>query len=321
MMEETITGVSSQARMMGKCLINGNWVPAISGETLDVINPANGQLAGVVPLMGETETRSAIEAAGNAFVSWSKQTAVTRADVLMRWYHLMLENADQLAGLLTLEQGKPLAEARGEVGYAASFLRFYAEETRRVYGEIIPSPDNKSRIVVLKQPIGVVACITPWNFPAAMITRKAAPAIAAGCTVVMKPSELTPLSAIAIALLAQEAGLPDGVLNILTGNAPEIGGEMCANPIVRKMSFTGSTQVGRLLSAQCAPTVKKMALELGGNAPFIVFEDATLMPPSPGQFSANIAIRGKPAFAPTGFSFTRMFMTCLRKNLPMKCGN
>lgn len=259
-----------------KGLIDGRWVDADDGRTLPVHNPANDERIGAVPLMGAEETRRAIAAANAAFPAWSGKLAKERADILLNWCRLMLERADQLAHLLTLEQGKPLAEARGEIAYAASFLRFYAEEARRVYGEIIPQPRPDLRIMVLKQPIGVVACITPWNFPAAMITRKAAPALAAGCTVVMKPAEATPLSALAIAALADEAGVPAGVLNVVTGEPAPIGSELCANPMVRKMSFTGSTATGRLLAAQCAPTIKNMGLELGGNAPFIVVEDADL---------------------------------------------
>ncbi|WP_086821632.1 NAD-dependent succinate-semialdehyde dehydrogenase [Allokutzneria sp. NRRL B-24872] len=257
-------------------LVDGVWTAADDGAEFEVTNPATGDVLARVPDMGARETSAAIEAAERAQRLWAARTAGERAEVLFRWRDLVLEHQDALARLLTLEQGKPVAEARGEIGYAASFLRFYGEEARRIRGETIPSASADTRIVVLRQPIGVAACITPWNFPAAMITRKAAPAIAAGCAVVMKPAELTPLSALALAALAEQAGMPAGVLNIVTGQPQAIGAELCASPAVRALSFTGSTDVGRLLSAQCAPTVKKLSLELGGNAPFIVFDDADL---------------------------------------------
>lgn len=267
---------ASQTLIRDRALVNGLWVTAESGRTLDVRNPADGSLVGQVPSMGGDETRSAIAAAHHAFPGWRKRTAKDRADILFKWYELVLANSDELARILSSEQGKPLGEAKGEIAYSASFIRFYAEEARRVYGETIPAPRADSRIIVLKQPIGVVACITPWNFPSAMITRKSAPALAAGCTVVLKPAEATPLSALAIADLAQRAGVPAGVLNIVTGEPVPIGAELCSNPLVRKLSFTGSTRVGKLLAAACTGTVKKLALELGGNAPFIVFNDADL---------------------------------------------
>ncbi len=257
------------------CLIGGEWMTA--GTTrLDVSNPASGELVGRVPNFGAAETRRAIEAAQAAFIPWRSKTAAERARILKRWFELMMENQEDLAQLMTAEQGKPLAEARGEIAYAASFIEWFAEEARRVYGEVIPSPLPDRRLVVIKQPVGVCAAITPWNFPAAMITRKAAPALAAGCTMVVKPAEQTPLSALALAWLGQQAGIPPGVLNIVTGDPVPIGGELTSNPKVLKLSFTGSTEIGRLLMAQCAPTIKKMSLELGGNAPFIVFEDADL---------------------------------------------
>lgn len=257
------------------CLIGGDWVKA-PGFTLDVRNPANGELVGRVPNFGAAETRRAIDAAHAAFLPWRSKTAAERARILRRWFELMMENQEDLAQLMTAEQGKPLAEARGEIAYAASFIEWFAEEARRVYGEVIPSPLPDRRLVVIKQPVGVCAAITPWNFPAAMITRKAAPALAAGCTMVVKPAEQTPLSALALAWLGQQAGIPPGVLNIVTGDPVPIGGELTSNSKVLKLSFTGSTEIGRLLMAQCAPTIKKMSLELGGNAPFIVFEDADL---------------------------------------------
>ncbi len=257
------------------CLIGGEWIPA-TGARLEVRNPANGEPVGAVPSFGAAETRRAIDAAEAAFGPWKARTAAERAKILRRWFELMMENQEDLAQLMTAEQGKPLAEARGEIAYAASFIEWFAEEARRVYGEVIPSPLPDRRLIVIKQPVGVCAAITPWNFPAAMITRKAAPALAAGCTMVVKPAEQTPLTALALAWLGQQAGIPPGVLNVITGEPVAIGGELTANPKVLKLSFTGSTEVGRLLMAQCAPTIKKMSLELGGNAPFIVFDDADL---------------------------------------------
>ena len=256
--------------------LDGAWVEARAGAAIDVDNPATGEVIGVVPKLGAAETRTAVAAAAHAFPDWRRKTAKERAAVMRRWFDLMMANQEDLARLMTLEQGKPLAESRGEVAYAASFLEWFGEEAKRVYGDTIPSPMRDKRIVVIKQPVGVVACITPWNFPLAMITRKAGPAIAAGCTVVLKPASQTPFSALALAELAERAGLPKGVLNIVTGPAEAIGGELTSNPDVRKLSFTGSTAVGKLLMAQCAGTVKKISLELGGNTPFIVFDDADL---------------------------------------------
>ena len=258
------------------CYVDGAWMQAASGRTLDVDNPATCQAIGRVPSLNAAETRRAIEAANAAFPVWSKKTAKERAAILRRWFDLVMENQDDLARLMTIEQGKPLAESRGEVVYAATFLEWFGEEAKRVYGDTIPQHQPDKRIVVIKQPVGVVACITPWNFPLAMITRKAGPAIAAGCTVVLKPAEQTPFSALALAELAERAGVPKGVFNVITGDPKEIGAELTSNPIVRKFSFTGSTEVGKLLMAQCAETVKKISLELGGNAPFIVFDDADL---------------------------------------------
>ena len=254
-----------------QCLIDGKWVG--EGET-PITNPANDEQIALVPNMGADEANQAIAAAQKAFGTWSKTLAKERSAILRRWYDLMIANADELGALLTREQGKPLAEAKGEILYAASFIEYYAEEAKRIYGETIPSPFADGRIVVIRQPIGVVAAITPWNFPAAMITRKVAPAFAAGCTAVVKPAPDTPLTAFAVAALAQEAGLPDGVLNVISGDAVAIGGAMCSSPDVRAMTFTGSTPVGKILIKQCADTVKQMGLELGGNAPFIVFDDA-----------------------------------------------
>jgi succinate-semialdehyde dehydrogenase/glutarate-semialdehyde dehydrogenase len=259
-----------------KAFLAGTWEDADNGATFEVRNPATGGVLAQVPKMGADETRRAIEAANAAWPAWRAQTAKTRAAILRKWYELMLAHADDLAAIMTAEQGKPLAEAKGEIQYAASFLEWFGEEAKRVYGDTIPSPAADRRIVVVKEPVGVCAAITPWNFPAAMITRKVGPALAAGCPIVVKPAEATPLSALALAALAERAGVPAGVFSVVTGEPKAIGAEMTSNPIVRKLSFTGSTGVGRLLMSQCAPTVKKLSLELGGNAPFIVFDDADL---------------------------------------------
>jgi succinate-semialdehyde dehydrogenase/glutarate-semialdehyde dehydrogenase len=257
-------------------LVNGRWREAGSGKALDVMDPATGAVIGRVPDLSGEETCSAIAAAERAFQQWRKLPHGERASALERWFTLMETHADDLALILTVEQGKPLAEAKGEIAYGASFMKWFAEEARRIDGSVIPSPTPDRRIVTLKEPVGVSAIITPWNFPIAMITRKVAPALAAGCTVVIKPSELTPFSALALGVLAERAGIPAGVVNIVTGLPAEIGGELTQNPTVRKVSFTGSTRVGSLLMAQSAATVKRLSLELGGNAPFIVFDDADL---------------------------------------------
>ena len=259
-----------------QALIGGRWCDAESGATIEVNNPATGEILGTVPRMGANETWRAIEAAKDAFADWGRRPAKERSDLMRRWYDLIMANVDDLGALMTAEQGKPLAEAKGEVAYAASFIEWFAEEAKRVYGDTIPSPWQDRRLVVIKQPIGVCAAITPWNFPAAMIARKAGPALASGCTMVSKPAESTPYSALALAVLAERAGIPAGVLNVLTGEPKEIGGEMTSNPDVRKITFTGSTEVGRLLMKQSADTIKKLSLELGGNAPFLVFDDADL---------------------------------------------
>ncbi|OAN46719.1 succinate-semialdehyde dehydrogenase (NADP(+)) [Paramagnetospirillum marisnigri] len=257
--------------------VNGAWTGAASGASFDVTNPATGEVLASVPDMGAAETRAAIEAANAAWPAWRAKTAKERCNLLRAWYNLIMANQEDLAVLLTAEQGKPLAEARGEIAYGAAFIEWFAEEAKRVYGDTIPGHGPDKRIIVLKEPIGVVAAITPWNFPNAMITRKCAPALAVGCPVVIKPAEDTPLSALALAELAERAGIPKGVINIVTAaHGAGIGGELTANPLVRKLSFTGSTEVGKLLMAQCAKTVKKVSLELGGNAPFIVFDDADL---------------------------------------------
>ncbi|MFB5082379.1 NADP-dependent succinate-semialdehyde dehydrogenase [Raoultella sp. C349492] len=259
-----------------QAFIDGQWRDALSGEVITVTNPANDQRLGSVPKMGADETHEAIDAANRALPAWRALTAKERATILRRWFDLIMANQDDLARLMTLEQGKPLAEARGEISYAASFIEWFAEEGKRVYGDTIPGHQADKRLIVIKQPIGVTAAITPWNFPAAMITRKAGPALAAGCTMVLKPASQTPFSALALAELAQRAGIPDGVFSVVTGSAGAVGNALTSNPLVRKLSFTGSTEIGRQLMAQCAQDIKKVSLELGGNAPFIVFDDADL---------------------------------------------
>jgi len=271
--------LSNPSLLKSKAFIGGQWVAASNGKTLDVTNPADGSFLTSVPDMGAEETLQAIDLANKVFDNWKSRTAKERANILRRWYELILASQEDLALLMSAEQGKPLAEARGEVVYGASFIEWFAEEAKRIYGDTIPAHGTDKRIVTIKQPIGVVAAITPWNFPIAMITRKVGPALAAGCPVVIKPAEDTPLSALAICALAQEAGLPDGLLNVVTcskTNAPSVGTALMESPLIRKVSFTGSTPVGKLLMKQAADTVKKVSLELGGNAPFIVFDDADL---------------------------------------------
>ncbi|HTZ78496.1 MAG TPA: NADP-dependent succinate-semialdehyde dehydrogenase [Stellaceae bacterium] len=259
-----------------QCYIDGKWVDADRRGTISVNNPADNSILGTVPKMGADETHRAIDAAERALPAWRAKTAKERSAILRKWFELMMANQEDLAQLMTAEQGKPLTESRGEIAYAAGFIEWFAEEGKRVYGDTIPAHGTDKRIVVLKQPIGVCVAITPWNFPSAMITRKAGPALAAGCTMVLKPASQTPFSALALCELAERAGVPKGVFSCVTGSATEIGGEMTSNPIVRKLSFTGSTEIGKVLMAQCAGTVKKLSLELGGNAPFIVFNDADL---------------------------------------------
>jgi succinate-semialdehyde dehydrogenase / glutarate-semialdehyde dehydrogenase len=273
---DTLPQLINPRLLRNQCYINGKWLDEKNGKTFAVHNPATGVQIGTVPDMGATETREAILAARDAQILWRAKTAKERAAILRRWYDLMMKNQEDLAKILTAEQGKPLTEARGEIAYGASFIEWFAEEGKRIYGDTIPQHAADKRIIVIKQPIGVCAAITPWNFPNAMITRKAGPALAAGCAMVLKPAEQTPFSALAMAVLAEEAGIPAGLFSVITGDAPSIGGEMTSNPIVTKMTFTGSTEVGRLLMKQSSGTVKKMALELGGNAPFVVFDDADL---------------------------------------------
>ncbi len=284
-----MTGINIKDPSLLKQLayIDGQWVGADNGETLPVNDPATGEVIAQVPNLGAAETERAIASAEIAQKSWAARTGKERAVILRRWFDLMIANTDDLAYLMTREQGKPLAEARGEIAYAASFIEWFAEEAKRVDGEVLASPAADKRLVTLRQPVGVCAAITPWNFPAAMITRKVAPALAAGCAIVIKPSELTPLSAFALAELGARAGIPAGVVQVLTGHSKPIGGALTSSPIVRKLSFTGSTEVGRLLMAQCAPTIKRLSLELGGNAPFIVFDDADVDAAVEGAIAAK----------------------------------
>ncbi|MFT7178335.1 MAG: succinate-semialdehyde dehydrogenase/glutarate-semialdehyde dehydrogenase [Oceanospirillaceae bacterium] len=268
--------LTNPALFRQQAYINGVWLDADSSATIEVTNPANGEVVGHVPDMNAVEAARAIEAARVAMISWRKFTAKQRAVILRRWFDLIMANQDDLGKIMTLEQGKPLAEAKGEIAYAASFIEWFAEEGKRTYGDVIPTHKADARIIVTKEPIGVVAAITPWNFPAAMITRKCGPALAAGCGFVVRPASETPFSALALAVLAEEAGIPAGVFNVITGQSRPIGAELTSNPTVRKLSFTGSTPVGKLLMQQCATTLKKVSLELGGNAPFIVFDDADL---------------------------------------------
>ncbi|EEW1531292.1 NAD-dependent succinate-semialdehyde dehydrogenase [Escherichia coli] len=298
-----------------QALINGEWLDANNGEVIDVTNPANGDKLGSVPKMGADETRAAIDAANRALPAWRALTAKERANILRNWFNLLMEHQDDLARLMTLEQGKPLAEAKGEISYAASFIEWFAEEGKRIYGDTIPGHQADKRLIVIKQPIGVTAAITPWNFPAAMITRKAGPALAAGCTMVLKPASQTPFSALALAELAIRAGIPAGVFNVVTGSAGAVGNELTSNPLVRKLSFTGSagavgneltsnplvrklsftgsTEIGRQLMEQCAKDIKKVSLELGGNAPFIVFDDADLDKAVEGALSSKFRNAGQ----------------------------
>jgi succinate-semialdehyde dehydrogenase/glutarate-semialdehyde dehydrogenase len=268
--------ISDQALLHTQAYINGQWVDADSGEKLAVTNPVNGEVIAHVAKCSTAETRRAIEAADNALPAWRQKTAKERAGYLRKWFNLMMEAQEDLAIILTTEQGKPLAEARGEIAYGASYIEWFAEEGKRVYGDTMPAPSNDKRVVCIRQPVGVVACITPWNFPNAMLTRKIGPALAAGCTVVCKPANATPLSAYAFVELAERAGIPAGVINVVTGETTAIGSELTSNPTVRKLTFTGSTPVGKQLMAECAQTVKRTSMELGGNAPFIVFDDADI---------------------------------------------
>jgi succinate-semialdehyde dehydrogenase/glutarate-semialdehyde dehydrogenase len=274
-------------------LIGGQWVDATAENCIDVTNPATGEIIGRIPNLGAAETRQAIEEAQNAQIAWAGRTAKERSALLRKWFDLIIENKDDLGRILTLEQGKPLSEAVGEIAYGASFIEWFAEEARRVYGDLVPGHQPDKRIIVMKQPIGVVAAITPWNFPNAMITRKAGPALAAGCAIVLKPASQTPFSAIALAVLAERAGIPASLFSVVTGSARQIGAEMTSNPIVRKLTFTGSTEIGAELYRQCASTIKKLGLELGGNAPFIVFDDADLDAAVEGALIAKFRNNGQ----------------------------
>ena len=276
LIQETLVELNRPNLFKQQSYINGAWVNADSNDVVAITNPANAKVIGTVPFLKEIETRKAITAAHAAWIPWRELAAKDRAQILRRWYNLILEHQSDLAMIMTLEQGKPYNEAMGEIAYAASFVEWFSEESKRIYGDTIPATSTDKRIVVIKQSIGVVAAITPWNFPTAMITRKCAPALAAGCPVVIKPAPDTPFSALALAVLAEEAGIPPGVINVVTGDAEAIGRELTSNPVVRKLTFTGSTKVGKILMRQCADTVKKFSMELGGNAPFIVFQDADL---------------------------------------------
>jgi succinate-semialdehyde dehydrogenase/glutarate-semialdehyde dehydrogenase len=285
--------LKDQTLLKFQAFINNTWADSQTGARISVSNPATGETIGTVPDMGAAETRMAIDAANAAWPSWRAKTAKERAKILHQWFYLMMEHQEDLALIMTTEQGKPLAESRGEIAYAASFFQWFAEEGKRLYGDVIPSHQDGTRLVVLKEPVGVCAAITPWNFPSAMIARKAGPALAAGCTMIAKPASQTPLSALALAELGNRAGLPPGVFNVITGASGPIGKELTSNPVVRKLTFTGSTQVGKLLMAQCADTVKKISLELGGNAPFIVFEDADMDQAIAGAISCKFRNTGQ----------------------------
>jgi succinate-semialdehyde dehydrogenase/glutarate-semialdehyde dehydrogenase len=303
-----------------QCYVDGRWIGADDGGSMPVVDPATGELVGTVPIFHATETRRAIDAANRALPAWRAKTAKERSAVLRTWSELMLANADDLARILTAEQGKPIAEAKGEITIGAAYVEWFAEEAKRVYGDVIPTMANDRRLIVVKEPVGVCAAITPWNFPSSMITRKVSPALAAGCTVVIKPAEATPFSALALAELAGRAGFPPGVLNVITGDAPSIGGEMCANPIVRKVSFTGSTEVGRLLMKQVAPTIKKISLELGGNAPFIVFDDADLDAAAEGAMVSKYRNAGQTCVCANRFFVHEKVYDAFARKLTEKVG-
>jgi succinate-semialdehyde dehydrogenase / glutarate-semialdehyde dehydrogenase len=319
-MLEKLLKLNDPALLREQCYIDGRWLSADSGGSLPVKNPARGELLGAVPNMGASETRRAIDAAARALPAWSARTAKDRASILRQWFELILRHQVDLAILMTAEQGKPLPESTAEIAYAAAYLEWFAEEAKRLYGDIIPGHQVDKRILVLRQPIGVVAAITPWNFPSAMITRKVGPALAAGCTMVCKPATQTPFSALALAVLGERAGVPAGVFNVITGSSTAIGGEMTSNPIVRKLTFTGSTAVGKKLMAQCASTLKKLSLELGGNAPFIVFEDADLDAAVQGAMASKFRNTGQTCVCANRFlvqtgvyeEFSRKFAAAVR---------
>jgi succinate-semialdehyde dehydrogenase/glutarate-semialdehyde dehydrogenase len=318
--ERTSLDLADAALLREKCYVDGQWIAADDGATMPVIDPATGALVGTAPLCGAPETKRAIDAASRAFPAWRAKTAKERSAILRAWTALMLEHADDLARILTAEQGKPINEAKGEITIGAAYVEWFAEEAKRVYGDVIPTIGNDRRLVVVKEPVGVCGAITPWNFPSSMITRKVSPALAAGCTVVIKPAEATPFSAFALAVLAERAGFPPGVLNVITGDAPAIGGELCANPIVRKMSFTGSTEVGRLLMRQVAPTIKKISLELGGNAPFIVFDDADLDAAAEGAMVSKYRNSGQTCVCANRFFVQESVYDAFAERLAKKVG-
>ncbi|HEY3584443.1 MAG TPA: NAD-dependent succinate-semialdehyde dehydrogenase, partial [Casimicrobiaceae bacterium] len=318
--ERTSLELADTLLLREKCYIDGQWIGADDGATMPVVDPATGALVGTAPLCGAAETKRAIDAANRAFPAWRAKTAKERSAILRAWTASMLEHADDLARILTAEQGKPLTEAKGEITIGAAYVEWFAEEAKRVYGDVIPTIANDRRLVVVKEPVGVCGAITPWNFPSSMITRKVSPALAAGCTVVIKPAEATPFSAFALAVLAERAGFPPGVLNVITGDAPAIGGELCANPIVRKLSFTGSTEVGRLLMKQVAPTIKKISLELGGNAPFIVFDDADLDAAAEGAMVSKYRNSGQTCVCANRFFVQESVYDAFAERLAKKVG-
>ncbi|MCJ8140862.1 NAD-dependent succinate-semialdehyde dehydrogenase [Falsirhodobacter halotolerans] len=312
--------LTDAALLKSACLVNGAWTAAASGEVIEVTNPADGTVVGTVPSLSEAETEKVVAASEAALPAWRALAAKDRSTILRRWFDLMIAHADDLAAIMTAEQGKPLAEAKGEIVYAASFIEWFAEEAKRVYGDTIPAPQNDKRITVIRQPVGVTAAITPWNFPAAMITRKAAPALAAGCTMIVRPADLTPLTALALGELAVRAGVPAGVLQIVTGGSRVIGKVLTASDVVRKLSFTGSTEVGRLLMAQCAPTIKRLSLELGGNAPFIVFDDADLDAAVEGAMVSKYRNAGQTCVCANRFLVQRGIYDAFAEKLAAKVG-
>jgi len=318
--EHTSLALASPGLLRQQCYVDGRWLGADDGASMPVVDPATGEMVGTAPMFGAAETRRAIDAAHRAFPAWRAKTAKERSAILRRWNDLMLANVDDLARILTAEQGKPINEAKGEITIGAAYVEWFAEEAKRVYGDVIPTVGNDRRLVVIKEPVGVCAAITPWNFPSSMITRKVSPALAAGCTVVIKPAEATPFSAFALAELAERAGFPPGVLNVITGNPQAIGAEMCANPIVRKLSFTGSTKVGRLLMQQVAPTIKKISLELGGNAPFIVFDDADLDAAAEGAMISKYRNAGQTCVCANRFFVHEKVYDAFAQKLAAKVG-
>jgi succinate-semialdehyde dehydrogenase / glutarate-semialdehyde dehydrogenase len=319
-LERSTLDLADPSLLRQQCHVDGAWLAADDGAAMPVVDPASGELIGTAPMFGAAETKRAIDAAHRAFPAWRAKTAKERSNVLRKWNALMLAHADDLARILTAEQGKPLAEAKGEIAIGAAYVEWFAEEAKRVYGDVIPTMASDRRLVVVKEPVGVCAAITPWNFPSSMITRKVSPALAAGCTVVIKPAEATPFSAFALAELADRAGFPPGVLNMITGDAQSIGAEMCANPIVRKLSFTGSTRVGRLLMQQVAPTIKKISLELGGNAPFIVFDDADLDAAAEGAIISKYRNAGQTCVCANRFFVHEKVYEAFAQKLAVKVG-